>query len=273
MSKTPEKITIAVVTYHEDFNLLKRFLDSVFAFWKKEQLDCIKVIFNDTIFYKKEFKDIITPYLNREIPVHVHYSDDLYPEMYKHDWCSQQFYKLIISEYIEQEWYIIHDCKDYYVEDVCIEDIFTSNGRATMQLDYTRKPGLQKELASPVSIWTPGPFMFAFEQTCDMFGVDHRDYKSWHLPTTTPFLAKTDVVKDLVNEMTTKLGKLFPMMFSFHTDGQLVATEFLLYNAYVTSKDLLNKLYCDWFVNHKQYFNKIKQSKDLRITGNQHRVS
>jgi hypothetical protein len=273
MYNIPNKITIAVVTYHEDFKLLQRLLDSIFLFWKKDQIDCIKVIYHDKLIYKKEFMKIIKQYLKKEIPIEIYYANDLCPSIQRYDWCSQQYYKLIISKYIKQDWYIIHDCKDYYIDHVCIEDIFSEDGKATMQLNFLRYSNFKStsNQVSPSSIWTPGPFMFAFEQTCEMFEVDFTNYMSWHLPTTTPFIAKTEIVKELVSKMSKKLGTLFPKLFVLHYDGQFVATEFLLYNAYVTSKNLLNILYCDWNTNHRKYFNKIKQSKDLRITGNLNR--
>ena len=46
-----KKITIAVVTYHNDFLLLERMLKSVYSFWNSDQVESICIILNTLLFF------------------------------------------------------------------------------------------------------------------------------------------------------------------------------------------------------------------------------
>ena len=65
----PKKITIAVVTYHNDFFLLERMLKSVYSFWNPDQVDSICIILNDKPKYYKEFEKLINDNVHKDFKI------------------------------------------------------------------------------------------------------------------------------------------------------------------------------------------------------------
>ena len=263
MSK-PEKITIAVVTYHGDFLLLERFLQSVYAYWKPEQIDNICIVLNDRSIYIKEFKKLIKKNSDPRFNITTIQPYELEPRSEYFDWHSQQLFKCLIADVINTDWYIIHDCKDYYTQPVDISDAFDDSGRAIMHMNHIRYSSNDKVPVVPGCAWSPGPFSVALKVSFEIFGLDYNDHKTYHFPTNTPFIVKTDIMKSMVAEMKGMLKGMFPFVFSATLDGQCLVTEFLLYGSYCYSKTK-NKDYVDWDVNHRKFYIGIQQSKDLRI--------
>jgi hypothetical protein len=260
-----QKITIAVVTYHRDFLLLKRMLQSVYTCWNPAQVDSIYVILNDKSRYFKDFNKIIKENSNVNFKINKLYTHDLEPEIEHYDWHSQQLLKCLISKKINTTWYVINDCKDYYTQPVDISDMFDDQGRATMHLDHTRYPSDDRVPPMPTSTWAPGPFSLALKCSFELFGIDPQDHRTIHFPSTTPFLIKTEIMKGMIAELKSITKGLFPFLFSIEVDGQCFVTEFLLYGAYcyATTK---NRDYVDWNINHRKFFIGVNQSKDLRIS-------
>lgn len=259
------KTSIVVVTYHNDFALLDRFLRSVHRYWKVDDLHEVIIILNDSPTYFQELKKIVKKSLTRQVPYKIDTIQSLAPDIVPHyNWNSQQTLKCLSYKLVDTEWYIIHDSKDYYIESVQMSDIFDHNGKATIHLDHTRYPSDKRVPPIPGSTWPPGPFSMALENSFKMFDIDPSDHKAIHFPTTTPFIVKTEIMKNMVEETKGMTKHFFNFLFAMQLDGQCLITEFLLYGAYCY-KTTKYEDYVNWNSNHRKYYTKVNQSKDLRI--------
>lgn len=260
-----KKITIAVVTYHNDFLLLERMLKSVYSFWNPDQVESICIILNDKPKYYKEFENLICNNSHKDFKINKFFSYELEPGIEFFDWHSQQLLKCLISNHISTDWYVINDCKDFYTTPVDIADMFDEQGRATMPLDHSRHPSDDRVPLMPGSVWAPGPFSIALKYSFEIFGLDSQDHRTIHFPSSTPFIVKTEIMKNMIVELRSITKGFFPFLFSIQLDGQCFVTEFLLYGAYcyATTK---NKDYVHWDANHRKFFIGVQQSKDLRTS-------
>ena len=258
----PDKLTIVIITFNKDFKLLLKLLDSIYEFWNSEAVESIKIVFNDEVRYKFYFDKIVDKFKNKKIKIEKYYMFEMEPRLREFDWHSQQMAKCLISKYITTDWYIINDCKDYYISPISLDDCFDEEGRAIMHLDHARYNNAE-EIPYPTSHWGFGPFNLAYQSCCDLWGLDPRDYKQFHLPYLTPFFVKTKNMSDMIDELKDTFKSAFPFMFSLYLNGQVFVTEFLLYNAYCTSKNNLAD-YVDWSVNHRKFFNCVQQSLEGR---------
>lgn len=262
-----DKITIAVVTFHKDFLLLDRFLKSVIKFWNLSQIDSIKIILNDEVTHLPTLEKIVQKISDNVKIDLICPKDSNYVKVFGDtskivfDWHSQQLYKCLISDIINTEWYILHDCKDYYVSPVDIQDCFTSTGQAYMRINQHRE-GFNGAML-PTSHQGCGPFSLAFETSYSLFGLDSRNYILSRFSFITPFFVKTQYMRDMVSDLRRKLDTMFQFLFSIHLDGQCFVTEFLLYSAYCAKLNNY-KDYID-FKNNEKYYQTVKCSKDLRI--------
>lgn len=251
------QITIVIVAYHNDFALLDRCLKSFEDHCDLDQIHSIKVILNDFPIYNQSLQELLNKYPALKLDMIPAF--DLEPAITNFfNWTTQQLFKLIVCDRIETNWYIIHDCKDYYTEKVdLLTDCFTEDGRAVTKLDYTLY-NTNKQGSGLI------PFTLANEISCKVWGVDPSDSNWWHLPTTTPFFVKTEMMCAMVNELRSILKGFFPYLFSLEINEQRFVTEFLLYSAYCTRQNNLAD-YADRS-EKPNYYNKLQQSKDLRIT-------
>jgi hypothetical protein len=260
----PTKITIAIITFHKDFLLLKNLLNSIYTYWNPDEIDSIKILLNDQPTYVDEFNQLIDEMTVPNFKIDKMFSQELQPSIRYLDWFSQQLFKCVISEKITTDWYLINDCKDAYTMPVCIEDCFNEHGQATMHLDHMRYgPGVG--IPESRTHWGFGPFRMSFENSCKIFGVDIEDCKGYRLPFITPFFVKTSRMQDMVNELRSSMKGFFPFLFSLHLDGQSFLTEFLLFSAYCYSKNKLED-YVDWSYNNRKFFNSVKQDPVNRKT-------
>ena len=251
------KVTFAVIAYHQDFTLLDRLLHSVEMYCDINQIDSIKIVLNDPLVYLDNLNAILKKYLNLKIELILAHT--LEPRINNgFGWNSQQLFKCLLSEHITTDWYIIHDCKDYYTQPVdLIKDAFTSDGKALMRIHQNGDfKGLQNDGGL-------APFNLAHDIACNVWGVDNQDTVQWHLPTTTPFFVKTEMMQGMVNELRDMVRGFLPYLFNLSMNDQRFATEFLMYNAYCTARNNLDN-YMDWSYN-SDYYKKIGQSKDLRL--------
>lgn len=273
-----KKITLVIVTYHNDFLLLDRLLKSIYRYWNPNEIHSILILLNDSELYQSELENIIKS--SRESDEYFGVLQKLYTpieifniKIYRpahtkvittvFNWHSQQLYKCLISKFVETEWYIINDCKDYYIDTVSLDDCFTSTGKAITQIDHSRwaHPG---NFLVPGSHWSTAPFYLAFKHSYNIFGLNPDDYYqmrfSWH----TPFIINTITMREMIDELRSICKGLFPHLFSIHLDGQPFVTEFLLYSAFCTRKNNYDD-YIDWDENNRIFYNKVMSSKDLRI--------
>lgn len=270
----PTKITIAIITFHKDFMLLENLLSSIYKNWNPEEIDSIKLVLNDKKRYYTEFSALVEKNTHPNFKIDILYIDDLFPDLPEYvslDWHSQQLFKCLVSNHISTDWYIIHDCKDFYTAPVELSFCFDEIGRATMHLDHTRYNHRYNHSSTSDNLsdghwahWGFGPFVAAYHVGCEIFGVDPSDYKNFHLPFVTPFFVKTQLMKEMLAELKSTSKGLFPYLFSVSLDGQQFLTEFMAYNAYCAAKNHLGD-YVDWEYNHRKFFEATSHTMDGRL--------
>ena len=133
------KVTFAVIAYHQDFALLDRLLQSIELYCDLNQIDSIKIVLNDPLIYLDNLNAILKKYPNLKIELILAHT--LEPRINNgFGWNSQQLFKCLLSEHITPDWYIIHDCKDYYTQPVdLIKDAFTPDGNSWTSETQTQK--------------------------------------------------------------------------------------------------------------------------------------
>jgi len=259
------KISIVVVTYHNDFILLNRLLRSIQQHWKITDIEEIVIILNDPTKYLEQLNKIVKKSLKKQFSYKIETIHSIAPDLVPHyNWNSQQTLKCLSCDLVNTDWYIIHDSKDYYIDNVEMSDIFDENGKATVHLDHTRHPSDSRIPPVPGSTWPPGPFSMALENSFKIFDIDPSDHKAIHFPTTTPFIVKTQIMRNMVEDTKRMTKHFFNFLFAMQLDGQCVITEFLLYGAYCY-KTTKYRDYVNWNSNNRTYYKKVNQSKDLRI--------
>jgi hypothetical protein len=236
----------------------ERLLESIKKHCQVDQIASISVVLNDQAIYLTPVKKLLDQYPT--LPITLIPSYDLEPVVTEYfNWNTQQLFKCLVSNKIDTEWFLIHDCKDYYTEDVdLLADCFTPEGKALMKLDHTQYSDYNRHGGGLL------PFNLAHEIACNVWGVDSNDTAKWHLTTTTPFFVKTQMMRDMVSELKSMVRGFFPYLFNLAINEQRLSTEFLLYSAYCTKRNNLED-YSDWGRNFT-YYRKIKQSKDLRVS-------
>jgi hypothetical protein len=257
----PDKISIAIITFHNDFELLKKLLNSIYAYWDPVEIDSIKIVLNDGPEYYSQFNELIDEVTVPDFKIDKVFHYELAPKVFLLNWTSQQLFKCVISKKITTEWYLINDCKDTYNAPTGITDCFTQDGKAIMHLDHNR----YTDQNEPMTHWGFGPFSSAFRNSCLLFNVDPEDCKNYHLPFLTPFLVKTSMMQDMVQDVKSMMQGMFPFLFAINLDGAFFVTEFLLYNAYCYSKNKLTD-YADWEINYRKFFSSVSQSIEQRST-------
>lgn len=252
-----KQLTIVIVTYHQDFTLLERCLTSIKNYCDIDQIHSIKVVLNDSAIYIKPLTALLNKYPG--IKLELIASQTLEPVITEYfNWNTQQLFKILVSDIIETEWYLIHDCKDFYVSKVdFFEDCFTKDNRAYMKLDHTQYFDYNKHGGGLL------PFNLAHEIACKVWGHDPNDTTRWHLPTTTPFFVKTQMMKDMLADLRSMVRGFLPYLFSLAINEQRFCTEFLLFSAYCYKRNQLAD-YIDISAN-RNYYQKINQSKDMRV--------
>ena len=259
----PKQIEIVVVTYHNDFDLLERLLQSIYMYWKKTEVSKIHVILNDTVAYSKEFNKVIKHNSHLDFPINKIYGYEYLDLKIKYfNWSTQQIFKILSGKFVNTDWYIINDCKDYYCEQVSINDIFNKDGKATIQMKHPVGTGSKFPSHEQIS-WSPGPFLPALINSFELFDLDPMDHRHCHFPTVTPFIVKTQIMNDMVSYLRNTTKGFFPFLFSAYVDGHFLLTEFLTYGAYCYKTTKYHD-YVHWDSNHRAFYNKVKQSKDLR---------
>jgi hypothetical protein len=258
----PSKLTIAIVTFHQDFELLQKLVKSIYTYWNPSEIDSIKIVLNDHAFYYEKFNQVVDELYHSDFKIDKIFHYELEPKLKYLDWCSQQMFKCLISEKITTDWYLIHDCKDSYTKNISITDCFTPDGKALMYLNHMRVT-TDPLSPNPRTHWGFGPFSHSFDNSCQIFNVDSADCKGNHLPILTPFFVKTTNMKDMVYELRNMMKGMFPFLFNITLDGASFVTEFLLYNAYCYSKNKLED-YADWEHNNRLFANAVTQNLEKR---------
>jgi hypothetical protein len=252
------KITLALVTFNYDFDCLRRYLDSVQTHCNPDQIYEILIMLNDNISFKQDLNNLASCYT---LPIKILTSNDFNYTRNAFNWNTQQYFKCVISDHIQTDWYIINDSKDHFTDTIdFFSDCFTPDNKAIVPLDFTNYYNGKFQGGGGY------PFNLAFEISYDLWDIQDTTWKRWHLPTFTPFFVKTSMMKDMVSELRLMLRGFFPYLFDLSIADHRFTTEFMLYNAYCVKKNRLDD-YADISYN-RIFFQKVTQSKDLRGANN-----
>lgn len=244
------KVTLTVITCNKDLLLLRRLINSIYQHWYLDDLQEIIVVYNGTDF------DIAAPWIQsleqtgtqlRVIDCHA-----LWPSQAQHDWHSQQQLKMLVSEQVSTDWYIIHDSKDYYIAPAGSERFFTAWGTS-----------LHHSAKLTADSWAGHEAIFETQY--------RNAYALMDLPTPVKILraypstfpAHTQTMKDLLQYLKTRTGKLFDDLLLLEKNSRQLYTEYSLISAWHTKQNIMDDLYLPGRMNNT-FYSIIKSDKTLR---------
>lgn len=139
-------------------------------------------------------------------------------------WWSQQPAKLLAARLVQTENYLVLDCKNHLIRQLTFSKIYDEHGRMKMPLH-----GLHE------------PYRQTFIRACQYFGLKDAPNIESALPTITPFLFNTKIVRELLSEVESREDYSF---YDFFMRERY--TEFYFYLAFIlASKIPLNRIYSD----------------------------
>lgn len=145
------------------------------------------------------------------LPVRVIRSKHIAPVPRASGWQTQQIYKLLVARHISSKYYILLDAKNHLVDHVSRKTFQAPDGRLCTGMHGYRQHPLRGHLHS----------------CCRYFGLDPSTVLDQFLPTITPFVVPTDLVRNLLSTIERE-GK--PFAETFLAAG---FTEFALFGTYL----------------------------------------
>lgn len=110
-------------------------------------------------------------------------------------WYTQQVLKLAASRLVASEFYLILDAKNHFVRPVCTTTFLADDGRALAEIGLVSR--MQKE------------FNRVWRNCLDYFGIDPAIYPGDAIAPQTPFVARKDLVCDLMEDVEARQGAPF----------------------------------------------------------------
>jgi hypothetical protein len=129
-------------------------------------------------------------------------------------WYAQQILKLLVSRKVTSDAYVVLDAKNHLVRQLVAEFFLTADGR----LRTSRQSFTEHRL---------GPDLL---RTLDYFEVPRAEARSF-TPTVTPFALRTDLVRDLVQDVEARTHRPFALEF---LSARLL--EFFAYSAWIMAR-------------------------------------
>jgi hypothetical protein len=210
---TPSFETV-ILTYRKDFEKLQRCLESIVQHGLGHDTEPIHIIVND---YPPACKDV-----QEFIPNDPRFCVWSYEEFGQWkgqlDWYSQQWFKLVVSNIVLSEWYLLIDCDIILQKPIRHKDMFTNN-RAhynKTNIDF-KNANLVRRLSSAYRHWN-----------------DTMDDQGYFMTDLTPFIMHTQTVKEM-------LPQIDPELFDRSKDK--ITAEFFLWSAYLDHRGIKDKLY------------------------------
>lgn len=249
------RLTFVVITCSKDLLLLERYLDSMVLHCRSQDLEEILIIFNDEYRYLPEFEKSLSKF--SQLPIRQLWSNSIWPEQKVYDWQSQQQLKLLASELVKTEWYVINDSKDFYFGSIGYEDFVNAQGQSLLEL---------RPIHDTNDTWF-GPNSFhrsQYEYAYELMGLRFAEYS--HALRT--FVASvcpchTGSIRDLVRYLRNEFSALFPYLLLLQIEHKPMLTEYALISAWLQKHDLLTKQYA---ANNTRegYYTKVSLNKNLR---------
>lgn len=131
-------------------------------------------------------------------------------------WRAQQALKLLVSDRIETPWYLALDAKVHFISPTTIDSFFDASGRP--------KGGIHSYAEHPLL-----PMLRAVLRYMDVGG---DEYETAFTSTTTPFLLRTNIVRELVSDIGSRNEHGFSAEFE-----RARLTEFFLYTAWQLARE------------------------------------
>lgn len=248
------KLTFLVVTCEKDLLLLDRYLTSVAQYCNLDQLHEILVVFNDEFRYYDNCKQLLGKF--NSLPIKAVWSNELWPEQSQYNWNSQQQLKLLASNLVHTEWYIVNDSKDFYYKNIGYEDFISSSGQALLNLSLVTH---QDNWFGPNS-----SHRSQYENAYELFGMRFADYPvalRTIQASVCPLHAST--IQQLVLHLRQQFGVLFSWLLLLQINHKAMYTEYALVSAWLQKQELLLQQYTV-HVTNLGFHAKTSCNKDLR---------
>lgn len=234
-------LSFLTVTYKHDFPLLKRQLQSIEQFAQQEYPH--HIVLNDDLTYMPELVELTNHYKNviithkDQIPEFIPHKVPLYGNI-DYGWFMQQTCKLVASNIIESEYYLVLDSKNYLV------DLFNVDNWIDNKV-------------TAIKFYPNVDLIEWFKETCRLFDLDYNECVSYAMEARTPFIMKTQYVRDLLAYIT-KRGLQITEVIGNHDNAKFKSVEFYLYNGWLL---YTNKF--DQEIRWIEYANEFRGSKEL----------
>lgn len=214
-------ITVVVVTYKQDYDLLDRQLASAEKYLPYEY--AYHIVVNDKKKYLQEVYDIVSKYPQRNITV-THRSELADIEDLNIDgWASQQIFKLLVSNIIDSKYYLLLDSKDYYV-DHFDHNKYAKDGKLLL-------PSGSREL------WTE-EFINYSKNSCQVIGADYQQFVENTIYNHPPFYIQTQYCRDMIDFLKDNDLDLLDLL-AHKNPAETQCTEFYLYNAWCVKNNII----------------------------------
>jgi hypothetical protein len=250
VNSLPSNLTLCIVTYEKDFDLLDRLIQSVSNFWETQCIELL-IVLNDLKETEEELINITKNY--SDIKIRIVWAGDIIKSD-EYDWHTQQTMKLLLSNYVETTWFMLLDSKNYFSSDdkkIKISDFFNPEGKAYASW------GLSK-----TNLYFIKQYEFA--------------YKLWNLDIPnvgetlnefTPLFFYTELMRELTIELKYRFQSLLPHVCSSHWKGTFFLTEFAIMSAFIKHKQMNKILYDDTEIDSpimKRLGKIVMSDKDMR---------
>lgn len=219
---------IVVVAYCDELRLLRLQARSINKYVSKDSIGTIHIILHD--MRVQEFTRYFDKYIMPEYGIFQNkiklssYKDIIGYHVPDLNWWTQQSIKLLASHVVETDNYLILDCKNHFIRPIDSTRFYNGDNLMRMWLSYYHI-GFDDHLRKSYAYFG-GTGTYSVEQA---------------LPTITPFLMKTSIVRELISEVEAKENIDF---HSFFIEQKF--TEFFFYFGYLLAKHgSINKLYTD----------------------------
>lgn len=224
----PTNLTLCVVTYEKDFDLLERLIRSVYLFWDTQHIKFL-IILNDDRETEEELINITKKYSILGIKIEVIWAGNII-KIEQYNWHTQQLMKILIAKYVKTSWFMLLDSKNYFEPNNKkhkISDFFSPTGKA-------------------YGTWGTNPDFFFFKNQYEIA------YKLWNLELSenervlnefTPLFLYTKIMAELVIELEQRFQSFLPYFFKVTEYSSSFVTEFSIMSAFIKHKKMEEELY------------------------------
>tara|TARA_Y100001956_G_C4129596_1_gene192801 strand:+ start:11154 stop:12998 length:1845 start_codon:yes stop_codon:yes gene_type:complete len=219
-------VDLVVVFYEKEVDLLKVLARSIEVHCTREIVDKVFFINNSTNSvvgkdsFEKEVKPVFDKFSDR---VNLIDAKDFGID-YKSgadSYTAQQALKLLFSRVTDKQFYLVLDAKNHFIRTLDYNDLFSKESKPIAHLQIHG-----------------GYLGTCLKESCNYLDVEI-DLSVPTLPTVTPYLMKTSIVHDLLNEVEKREGHgIYELI-----DKNNKITEFLLYCAYIKFLGAIEDIY------------------------------